>query len=86
MAAFPMNKPQYVILALLDEPKGTRRTGYLATGGWVAAPVVSAVVKRIAPMLGLTPEGQNDKAMSANGQPLRVKRVTGDSKTMISKR
>ncbi|MAM68753.1 MAG: penicillin-binding protein [Rhodospirillaceae bacterium] len=55
VAAFPMNKPRYVVLAMLEEPKGTKETFGYATGGWVAAPVVGAVVRRIAPVLGLRP-------------------------------
>jgi cell division protein FtsI (penicillin-binding protein 3) len=55
VAAFPMDKPRYVILAMIDEPKGTKRTHGYATGGWVAAPVVARVVKRMAPLLGLKP-------------------------------
>jgi cell division protein FtsI (penicillin-binding protein 3) len=61
VAAFPMNKPRYVILALIDEPKGTQRTRGYATGGWVAAPIVARVVKRMAPILGLVPSKQTEK-------------------------
>ena len=41
VAAFPIHAPQYIILALLDEPKGIEATHGYATGGGVAAPVVS---------------------------------------------
>jgi cell division protein FtsI (penicillin-binding protein 3) len=58
VAAFPMDKPRYVILIMIDEPKGTKRTRGYATGGWVAAPVVANVVKRMAPLLGLKPSQQ----------------------------
>jgi len=61
VAAFPMNKPKYVILIMIDEPKGTKRTRGYATGGWVAAPVVANVVKRMAPLLGLKPSQQVEK-------------------------
>ncbi|MFT5485694.1 MAG: cell division protein FtsI (penicillin-binding protein 3) [Paracoccaceae bacterium] len=60
VAAFPMHKPRYVILAMLDEAKGTKETFGYATGGWVAAPVVGAVVRRIAPVLGLRPIKETD--------------------------
>jgi cell division protein FtsI (penicillin-binding protein 3) len=53
VGAFPINEPRYVVLALLDEPKGTKATQGYATGGWVAAPVVRRVVERMAPMLGM---------------------------------
>lgn len=65
VGAFPMTDPRYVVLAVLDEPKGIKRTFNYATGGWVAAPVVKRVVERIGPMLGmppidLAPEGAGD--------------------------
>ncbi len=50
-----MDAPRYVIYAMVDEPKGIKRTHGYATGGWVAAPVVRAVVERIGPMLGVAP-------------------------------
>ncbi|WP_339749172.1 penicillin-binding protein 2 [uncultured Maricaulis sp.] len=52
-AVFPYNDPQYAILVLLDEPQGTAATHGYATGGWTAAPAVSAIVSRIAPILGV---------------------------------
>jgi cell division protein FtsI (penicillin-binding protein 3) len=61
VAAFPMDKPKYVVFALLDEPKGTKRTNGYATGGWVAAPVIARVIKRMAPLLGLKPSRRTEK-------------------------
>ena len=55
VGAFPMNAPRYVVFAMLDEPTGTPLTGGNATGGRVAAPVVSRVIARIGPMLGVLP-------------------------------
>lgn len=52
-AVFPYNDPQYAILVLLDEPQGTAATHGYATGGWTAAPAVSAIISRIAPILGV---------------------------------
>jgi len=57
LGAFPMRDPRFVVLAVLDEPKGNKQTMNYATGGWVAAPVVGNVVRRIAPVLGLPPAG-----------------------------
>jgi len=56
VGAFPMDAPRYVVLALLDEPKGDASTFQYATGGWVAAPVVGRVVRRMAPLVGIPPE------------------------------
>ena len=55
IAAFPMHRPRYVVLALLDQPRGTRETHGYATGGWVAAPVVGRTVARIGPLLRVKP-------------------------------
>ncbi|MEO0500215.1 MAG: penicillin-binding protein 2 [Pseudomonadota bacterium] len=59
-AAFPMDDPQYVVVAMLDEPQGIKETFGYATAGWTAAPVVGEVVTRIAPILGVTPSNVKD--------------------------
>jgi len=56
VATFPANDPQYVILIMVDEPKGTKATYGYATGGWVAAPAVGRVVQRMAPLFGMVPD------------------------------
>jgi len=53
---FPMSDPRYVVLAMIDEPKGNKSSYGYATGGWTAAPVVSRTIERIAPMLGVEPD------------------------------
>lgn len=58
VGAFPIDAPRYVILAMLDEPKGTKRTFNYATGGWVAAPVVGRMVSRIAALQGILPRDE----------------------------
>lgn len=55
VAAFPMNDPKYVVYVVLDEPQGNESTHGYATGGWVAAPTVGEVIRRIAPVLGIEP-------------------------------
>jgi len=52
VAIFPHDKPRYVVLVLLDEPRATPETYGYATAGWTAAPTAGRVVGRIAPMLG----------------------------------
>lgn len=62
VGAFPMDAPRYIVLAMLDNPKGNRSTFNYATGGWVAAPVVGRLVGRMAPLVGIaprTPPGQD---------------------------
>ena len=55
VAAFPMTDPRYVVLVMVDEPKGLKETYNRATGGWVAAPTVGKVIERVAPFLGVAP-------------------------------
>jgi cell division protein FtsI (penicillin-binding protein 3) len=53
---FPMDEPRYVIVAMLDDPKATKDTYGFHTAGWNVAPVISGVVGRIGPMLGVMPD------------------------------
>jgi cell division protein FtsI (penicillin-binding protein 3) len=55
VAAFPMNDPRFAIVAMVDEPKPNATSHGYATAGWVTAPVIGAVVQRIAPLYGLRP-------------------------------
>jgi cell division protein FtsI (penicillin-binding protein 3) len=55
VAAFPIDRPRYVVLVTLDEPKGDAMTYYQATGGWTAAPAVGRIISRIGPLIGLPP-------------------------------
>jgi len=63
-AAFPMDNPRYVVIAMLDEPKGTAETSFQRTAGWTAAPVVSKLVARVGPMLGVIPDEHRDVDVS----------------------
>lgn len=55
IAAFPMNDPEYVVLVMVDEPKPNATSFGYATGGWVAAPAVGNIIRRMAPLMGLQP-------------------------------
>jgi cell division protein FtsI (penicillin-binding protein 3) len=61
IAAFPIDAPRYIVLVLLDEPRATRETHGFATSGWNAAPTVAGIIGRIAPMLGIAPDGRVDE-------------------------
>ena len=70
---FPASNPKYVMLVVVDDPKGNKSTYGFATGGWIAAPVVARVVQRMAPMLGMEPQTSANDArlenMWSNAQP-----------------
>lgn len=55
-AVFPMDDPKYVVIAMLDEPKGTKDTYGFASAAWTVGPVISRVVSRIGPLLGVMPD------------------------------
>ena len=59
-AAFPMDRPRYVVIVMLDEPKGTAAASGQRTAAWNAAPVVGRVVPRIGPLLGVVPDDSRD--------------------------
>ena len=69
-----MDKPRYVVIAMLDEPQANQTTSGQRTAAWNAAPVVGRVVPRIGPLLGVVPDGRRDVDVSdlvplvANGE------------------
>ena len=52
-AVFPADRPQYVVLIVLDSPKAAVGRG--RTAAWNAAPTAGRVINRIAPALGVEP-------------------------------
>ena len=82
VGAFPIDDPRYILLVMVDEPKGNARTFNYATGGWVAAPAVGHVVQSMAPLLGMSPDRQ--AAGKKNASPLtRKKPAPPPGKTII---
>ncbi len=63
-AAFPMDKPRYVVIAMLDEPQATQATSGQRTAAYNTAPIVGRVVPRIGPMLGVVPDSTRDVDIS----------------------
>ncbi len=66
LSVFPTDKPKYMMLISLDEPKGLPETHHYKTAGWNAAPTTGKVIKRIAPLLGLAPRFDNQKIDGMN--------------------
>ena len=63
-AAFPLDAPRYVVVVVLDEPKGTVASSFQRTAGYTVAPVVGRLVPRIGPMLGVQPDDSRDVDIS----------------------
>ena len=62
LAAFPIDKPDYVVLVVLDDPQAAKAGGG-TTAGSNAAPTVAAIIRRSAALLGVEP--RNDDLLSA---------------------
>ncbi|WP_114954213.1 peptidoglycan D,D-transpeptidase FtsI family protein [Sphingosinicella terrae] len=59
-AAFPMDRPRYVVVVMMDAPRGNAETFGLTTAAWTAAPVVKSVIARTGPLLGIIPDDNRD--------------------------
>ncbi len=59
IATFPGNDPRYLVLVMIDEPKGNKETHGFAQAHWNAAPAVGHIIAQIGPLLGLTPSPVN---------------------------
>ncbi len=55
LGMFPSDDPQYIVLVMVDEPKGNESTFGYATGGWIAAPVAGRIIERMATLYGMQP-------------------------------
>ncbi len=70
-AVLPADKPQYLLLIMIDEPKATPETHGYATSGWNAVPVGGKVIARIGPLLGIEPRFDlppSDRLILAKGR------------------
>ncbi|MFY8048399.1 MAG: peptidoglycan D,D-transpeptidase FtsI family protein [Erythrobacter sp.] len=63
-AAFPMDAPRYVVVVVVDEPKGTIASSFQRTAAFTSAPIVGRLVPRIGPMLGVQPDPNRDVDIS----------------------
>lgn len=55
VGAFPASDPEYVVMVMVDEPVGNKKSWGYATAGWVAAPAAGRVVSSMASILGIEP-------------------------------
>jgi len=63
VAVFPMHDPKYLVLTLVDEPHGTKKSYGFATAGWTVVPATSRIISRIAPILGVQPVDETSPAI-----------------------
>jgi cell division protein FtsI (penicillin-binding protein 3) len=81
IVAFPKDKPQYIVVVFLDNPKPTKNTYGFTTGGWNAAPTAGHIAARSAPLLSVTPELDTEETgkllMQDNLMPAHYRRSGG---------
>ncbi|MTD95457.1 penicillin-binding protein 2 [Hyphomicrobium sp. xq] len=63
LAAFPMDKPRYLVFVMLFEPTANKETGGEVLASRNAAPTTARVISRIGPLLGILP---TQAALSGN--------------------
>lgn len=81
-ATFPVHDPRYVLVVMVDEPKGQKHSYGYATGGWVAAPAARHIIENAAPLLGIHPV--DEKAPEIR-QKLRLDfKIGKEGKTLAS--
>ncbi len=54
-----LEKPKYILVALLEDPKGMKKTFGFTAAGWNVTPIGGRILGRVAPLLGLQPTPQN---------------------------
>lgn len=65
VSTFPVSKPQYALLVMMDEPKGSKETWWYTTAGWNVVPTAAKVISAIAPQLNVKANYDLDKARQA---------------------
>ncbi|MDF1587484.1 peptidoglycan D,D-transpeptidase FtsI family protein [Marinimicrococcus flavescens] len=84
---FPIEDPRYAVLVMLDEPRGDKGTYGFRYGGWTAAPVVSSIISRAGPLLGVQPstreageimEARRARVLPSAGDKQREKAVAAN--------
>ena len=59
VGAFPIDDPEYIVMVMVDEPKGNKSSYGYATAGWVAAPAVKSIVNSMVSILGIPTDKYN---------------------------
>ena len=59
-AVFPIDRPRYVVVTMLDAPVATAETYGWTTAAWNVVPVANRVIQRIGPLLGVLPDVNRD--------------------------
>ena len=55
-----MDDPRYVVLVMVDAPRPTEANSFVTTAAYAAAPIVSRLIARTGPLLGVNPSDSRD--------------------------
>ena len=72
VGAFPMSRPQYVVLIMVDRPQAIKETYGFNAAGWNAAPIAGKVIERIAPLLQVIPTNELQEKLEENPMLIHV--------------
>ncbi len=64
-SAFPMDAPKYVVVMMIDNPKGSKASYGFKTAGMTIAPATGRLIARIGPLLGIQPDAGRDLDLTA---------------------
>ena len=56
ISVFPIHEPQYILLTVIDRPRGVEEDFYWTNAGWNAAKVGKLIIDRIGPILAINNE------------------------------
>lgn len=65
VSTFPVSNPQYALLVMMDEPKGSKETWGFTTSGWNSVPTAAKIISAIAPQLNVKANYDLDEARQA---------------------
>ena len=66
ISVFPISKPEYVVLAIIEDPKKIKEENYSNTGATVAAPLVKKIILDIIKIYGIPVFSKNDMLKASN--------------------
>jgi len=72
VGAFPMSRPQYMVLVMVDRPQAIKETYGFNAAGWNAAPIAGKVIGRIAPLLQVVPTSEGKIQPEENPMLIQV--------------
>lgn len=80
VGAFPMSRPEYIVLIMVDRPQAIKETYGFNAAGWNAAPIAGKVISRIAPLLQVVPVNEEKQEATENPQFIHAK-ATHEART-----